>query len=107
MFHIGLSPAWTVAEAIAWRLELQPPVSHQEALSELHVVCSTGRVRVFGTRREAHPEWPNARKIEVRLHARRESAPIPTEELAELSFDLDGQLRWKTFRTHRLERVVA
>ena len=24
MFHIGLSPAWTVAEAIAWRLELQP-----------------------------------------------------------------------------------
>ena len=107
MFHIGPYPAWTVVEAIAWRLELQPPISQQEALSELHVVCSTGRVRAFGTRCEAHPEWPNARKIEVRLHAKRESVPIPTEELAELWFALDGQLHWENVSSRRLERGVA
>jgi hypothetical protein len=102
MRYIGLSEPWSIRTALEWRHHQQPLADENEAASELLRVCSSGHVRMRGTRRYANPLWPDDRKVAVRFQAQQEEW-IPVNELVELYFDLKGNydggsLNWLSSR---------
>jgi hypothetical protein len=103
MRYIGLSEPCDLACALKWRKQFEPHTAPSEAMSELLGVCTSGSVRMRGTRRQPNPFWPSDRIIAVRFRQQDETF-IPAGELADLYFALDednyqgGQLRWKSSR---------
>jgi hypothetical protein len=102
MRYIGFSVPWSITNALKWRRQHQQYVTDQAALTELVQVCCSGRVRILGTRRNASPYWPAARKIAIQL-GNPEEAFIPAAEFDDPYFELDnnfsgGTLNWKSSR---------